>query len=104
MYGRLFFSPPFLSLLLKSFSSLKVFFSLFFFFFATLPPEGEITNPQKAEWHVLVMDKIQIFENVFHGNYVRFHGLGTVLRHSLDALICIETVIICSFQGENCIF
>lgn len=50
------------------------------------------------------MDKIQIFENVFHGNYVKFHGPGTVLRHSLDALICIEIVIICSFQGENYIF
>ncbi len=50
------------------------------------------------------MDKIQIFENVFHGNYVRFHGLSCALRRCLDALICIEIVIICSFQGENCIF
>lgn len=37
-----------LSLLLKSFSSLMIF-SLFYVF----PPEGEITNPLKAEEHVL---------------------------------------------------
>lgn len=43
-----FFPPTFLSLLLKSFSSLMIF-SLFYVF----PPKGEITNPQKAEWHVL---------------------------------------------------
>ena len=69
------------------------------------PPEGEITNPQKARVACFkAMDKIQIFENVFHGNYVKFHGLRAGLRQSLDALICIEIVIICSFQGENCIF
>jgi hypothetical protein len=38
----------FLSLALKSFSSLMIF-SLFYVF----SPEGEITNSQKAEWHVL---------------------------------------------------
>lgn len=40
----------FLSLLLKSFSSLMIFFLSLFYVF---PPEGEITNPLKAEWHVL---------------------------------------------------
>ena len=48
--------------------------------------------------------KIKIFENVFHGNYVIFHGLVPLLKARLNALICIEIVIICSFQGENCIF
>lgn len=48
--------------------------------------------------------KIKIFENVFHGNYVIFHGLVPLLKERLNALICIEIVIICSFQGENCIF
>lgn len=48
--------------------------------------------------------KTKIFENVFHGNYVIFHGLMPLLKESLNALICIEIVIICSFQGENCIF
>ena len=83
------------------------FFSLLslIFFLMYSAPEGEIRSPTEGRVACFkAMDKIQIFENVFHGNYVRFHGLGTVLRHSLDALICIEIVIICSFQGENCIF
>lgn len=41
----------FLSLLLKSFSSLMISLSLSLFY--VFPPEGEITNPLKAEWHVL---------------------------------------------------
>ena len=76
-------------------------FSLFFL----SSPEGEITSfAEDRAACSKTMDKIQIFENVFHGNYVKFHGLNAVLRQSLDALICIEIVIICSFQGENCIF
>ncbi len=98
--------PPLLHILsspLKSFLSLMILASFFMSFFS--PPEGKITYPQKPRVACFkAMDKIQIFENVFHGNYVKFHGPGTALSHSLDALICIEIVIICSFQGENCIF
>jgi len=78
---------------------------LWVFFFFSPTPEGKITYTQKPRVACFkAMDKIQIFENVFHGNYVKFHGPGAALSHSLDALICIEIVIICSFQGENCIF
>jgi len=74
-------------------------------FFFSPTPEGKITYTQKPRVACFkAMDKIQIFENVFHGNYVKFHGPAAALSHSLDALICIEIVIICSFQGENCIF
>lgn len=50
MYGRLFFPPLyiFISPVEELFIS-DDFLSLFYVF----PPEGEITNPQKAEWHVL---------------------------------------------------
>lgn len=56
--GGCFFPSIFISPVEELFISGDFFFFLFFFFFylfflLTLPPEGEITNPQKAEWHVL---------------------------------------------------
>lgn len=101
MYGRLFFFSPYIFISPVE----ELFISDDFLSFLCISPERLDHKPTEGRVACFkAMDKIQIFENVFHGNYVRFHGLGTVLRHSLDALICIEIVIICSFQGENCIF
>lgn len=90
-------------------SSLCTFSSLFHAFFprrwgCSCPPNTSARGGAGFVYLKSSGPKIKIFENVFHGNYVIFHGPMPLLKERLNALICIEIVIICSFQGENCIF